>query len=230
MSVLFTRRGVPDAGKRASDYAVGESVFLNVNGTPTEFIVVHQGKPSSLYDSSCDGTWLMMKNGYTSQKWDSSDNNYAYSDIHTYLNGTFYGLLDTTSQSAIEQVKIPYYRGTGTNGSVSSGSSGLSTKVFLLSTYEVGLTSITSGSIPTDGACLSYFNGMTHSGRIAYDGGGVAKAWWLRSPDTTSSSYAAVVGVSGSGTCYAITSSQYVRPAFVISKDAKFNSKTNIIL
>lgn len=48
----------------ASSLAVGSSVYCNVNGTKTEFIIVHQSKPSSLYDDSCNGTWLLMKDIY----------------------------------------------------------------------------------------------------------------------------------------------------------------------
>lgn len=36
--------------------AVGSIVKLKVGGTAKEFIVVHQGKPSSLYDESCNGS------------------------------------------------------------------------------------------------------------------------------------------------------------------------------
>ena len=41
--------------------AVGSIVKLTVGGTLRNFIIVHQGKPSSLYDASCDGTWLLRK-------------------------------------------------------------------------------------------------------------------------------------------------------------------------
>lgn len=44
---------------------IGTSVYMNVNNARTEFLVVHQGLPSSDYDSSCNGTWLLMKNIYT---------------------------------------------------------------------------------------------------------------------------------------------------------------------
>ncbi len=40
--------------------AIGSKVKLNFGGSPRDFIVVHQGKPSSLYDDSCNGTWLLM--------------------------------------------------------------------------------------------------------------------------------------------------------------------------
>ena len=33
---------------------VGSVVKIKVNGTLRNFIVVHQGKPSSIYDASCD--------------------------------------------------------------------------------------------------------------------------------------------------------------------------------
>ena len=52
------------ANKAISTLAVGSSVYLNVGGVRKEFLVVHQGKPSSLYDSSCNGTWLLMKDIY----------------------------------------------------------------------------------------------------------------------------------------------------------------------
>ena len=47
-----------------STKAVGSTVKLKVDGSLKEFIVVHQGKPSSMYDESCNGTWLLMKDCY----------------------------------------------------------------------------------------------------------------------------------------------------------------------
>ena len=32
--------------------AVGSTIKLNVNGVAKEFLIVHQGKPSSIYDDS----------------------------------------------------------------------------------------------------------------------------------------------------------------------------------
>lgn len=53
--------------------AVGSIVKLKVGGTLTDFIVVHQGRPStSLYDASCDGTWLLMKDCYEQKQWHKS--------------------------------------------------------------------------------------------------------------------------------------------------------------
>ena len=105
-----------------STKAVGSTVKLKVNGTAREFLVVHQGKPSSLYDESCNGTWLLMKDCYESRQWHSSNSNsYKASTIHTYLNGTFLNLFDADIREVIKQVKIPYVNGTG-NSAVASGS------------------------------------------------------------------------------------------------------------
>ena len=40
-----------------SSKAIGSTIKLKVNGSAKDFIVVHQGKPSSVYDDSCNGTW-----------------------------------------------------------------------------------------------------------------------------------------------------------------------------
>ena len=202
---------------KLSALSVGSTVKLNVNGTAKEFLVVHQGLPSSLYDSSCNGTWLLMKDIYEKRVWDSSNNDYKNSDIHAYLNGTFLGLFDSDIQSAIKQVKLPYQNGTGSGGSIASGSNGLSTKVFLLGGYEVGWTTANGSYFPVDGACLSYFSGtsVTDSKRIAYYGGSAA-FWWLRSPHTDNTSYVWYVytnGVWSDNFCY---NSYGVRPALVL--------------
>ena len=167
--------------------SVGSTVKLNLGGSPRDFLVVHQGLPSSMYDSSCNGTWLLLKDIYTTRQWDSSNNDYKNSDIHSYLNGTFLNLFDDDIKNAIKQVKIPYQNGTGSGGSVASGANGLSCKIFLLSGYELGWTTSDSSYFPRDGAKLSYFSSGTGSAannkRIAkYNGS--ATGWWLRSPNT----------------------------------------------
>ena len=132
--------------------AVGSIVKIKVNGASKDFIVVQQGNPNtSTYDSSCNGTWLLMKDIYTTSTF-GNNNSYKDSSIHTYLNGTFYNLIDSNIRAAIKQVKIPYQNGTGSGGSLATGSNGLSTKVFLLSGYEVGWTTSDNGYFP-EGRC-----------------------------------------------------------------------------
>ena len=178
---------------RMSDLEIGSSIKLNLNGTPWDWLVVHQGLPSSIYDASCDGTWLLLKDIYENRRWNSSRvNKYESSAIHSYLNSTFLNLFDSNIKDAIKQVKIPYRKNGGKGGTDQSGANGLSTKIFLLSGYEVGWTTSDSRSFPVDGAKLSYFESGTGDSanhkRIAKFKGSTA-AWWPRSPYTADTSY-----------------------------------------
>lgn len=206
---------------------VGSTIKLNVNGTATDFIIVQQGLPSSLYDSSCDGTWLLMKDLYTKSRWDDRDNDYKNSVVHSYLNSTFLSLLDSDIQSVIRQVKIPYQNGTGEEGSVSSGSNGLSTKIFLLAQSE--LTAATSSSsFLRDGSLLNYFNDDTAELRIAlYDG--VATGWWSRSPKKTSESDIKIIGASGGFLNQSYRSSYGYRPALIMDPKLKVKSDGTVL-
>ena len=201
-----------------SSKAIGSTIKLKVNGSAKDFIVVHQGKPSSVYDDSCNGTWLLMKDIYESRQWHSSNtNDYANSTIHSYLNGTFLAMFDSNIQKAIKQVKLPYRKGSGTSTTVTSGSNGLSAKIFLLSATE---TSFSFSSMPSgEGAELAYFKGCadnsSDSKRVAYLNGS-ATSWWLRSPYCGDFSNALYV-VSGGGWGYnRCSSSGGIRPALIL--------------
>ncbi len=189
--------------------AVGSIVKIKVNGAAKDFIIVHQGLPSSAYDASCNGVWVVMKDIYTTMKWDGSNNDYLNSDMTAYLNGTFISLIDADIRNAIKQVKIPYTN--YSNNNVMSGSNGLSCKVFLLSGTEVGFSGVSY--MNTEGAKLSYFDSA--SKRVAYNGSSAA-IWWLRSPYTNNSSNVWVVDTVGSGNSYWYLYSYGVRPAFVL--------------
>lgn len=216
------------ANAKLGSKAVGSIVKLKVGGVAKEFIVVHQGKPSSIYDDSCDGTWLLMKDVYENRKWHSSNvNKYESSDIHAYLNSTFLNLFESNIRDVIKQVKIPYRSGGGSGGSDQSGANGLPCKVFLLSGPEVGLAG--AGDMPNDGAKLDYFNAKigTDSKRIAYLNGSGAR-WWLRSP--RSSGTGDVWGVNSDGFygSYYASNSYGIRPALVLSSDAIVDDGGNI--
>ena len=201
-----------------STKAVGSTVKLKVNGTAKEFIVVHQGKPSSLYDDSCNGTWLLMKDIYENRVWQSGNiNKYESSDIHTYLNKTFLNLFESNIRDAIKQVKIPYRKNGGSGGTDQSGANGLSAKIFLLSGYEVGWTTSDYSYFPVDGAKLSYFESGTgtsaNNKRIANLNGSAAY-WWLRSPNTDDTYYVWLVYSNGLGRN--ASGSRGVRPALIL--------------
>ena len=232
MSGIVPLLKAPVTGILAGDLAVGSSVYLMEGGTAVEYLVVNQGKPSgsSLYDDSCDGTWLLRKALYESRKWHSSNSNsYKASTIHSYLNSTFLGLFDSDIQAAIKEVKIPYVNGTA-NSAVASGANGLAAKIFLLSGYEVGWTQSTNSYFPIDGACLSYFSGTaaTDSKRIGYLNGTASK-WWLRSPHALSTVLTWNVIAGGGYNSSDYYNSYGIRPALVLPTNALFDTDTLIL-
>ena len=196
------------ANVKLSTKAVGSIVKIKVNGAAKDFIIVHQGLPSSAYDASCNGVWVVMKDIYTTSTF-GNNNSYKDSGVHTYLNGTFYNLIDSQIRAVIKQVKIPY-----TNSGVQSGANGLSTKVFLLSGTEVGFSGVSY--MNTEGAKLSYFDSA--SKRVAYNGSSAA-GWWLRSPHTYNSNIVWYVKSDGSHDGWFYNGTYGVRPAFVLPSE-----------
>jgi hypothetical protein len=201
---------------------VGSVVKIGVNGKEYDFLVVNQGIPSnsSLYDSSCDGTWLLMNDIYVKQRFSGSFNNlYSASPIHSYLNGTFLNLLDDNIRASIRQIKIPYVS-SGSRNEISSGANGLSAKAFILSCYELGWTADNNGLIPADGAKCSYFDSgigaSANEKRIArYDN--TAGIWWTRSTVVYYSKYVWNVANDGGYDSNIDTSyEEGVRPAFTL--------------
>ena len=239
-------------GTPVSSLAVGSSVYMNVGGVRKEFLVVHQGKPSSLYDDSCNGTWLLMKDVYESRQWNSftwgTTSRLESSTIHSYLNSTFLNLFDGNVKNGIKQVKIPYatYGGRDSDGddifSNLNGANGLSCKIFLLSLVETSRWTdqqLGWNGLPRDGDVLDYFKdvefGKTDNNykRIAYQNGS-AVIWWLRTPylDQSWSSmedYAGYIDVDGHSTGNVVTQTHGVRPALILYSNTLVDANMNVI-
>lgn len=200
--------------------AVGSIVKLKENGTLVNYLIVHQGKPSSIYDASCDGTWLLRQDIAENRVWEADNvNKLESSDIHAYLNGTWLNRYDANIKSAIKQVKIPYRQNGGSGGTDRTGTSGLSCKVFLLSGREVGFTNSESSYFPNDGAKLSYFesgNGSSAQQKRVAKLNGSAASWWLRSPSTSSTGSVWHVYSDGDYGGWSANTSSGVRPALIL--------------
>lgn len=238
---LFLRKGevhtAPVTGVLASSLAVGSTVKLMEGGTAVEYLVVNQGIPenSSLYDASCDGTWLLRKDCYDIHNWhDRASNVYETSSVNALLNIDFLSLLGENQKTIIKEVKIPYSVGAGSS-SIMGGEYGLSVKVFLLCSEELGMTAVST--IPADGAKLSYFESGTGQSaknkRIAnYNGSAIN--YWTRSPNIggsiTDMRLAWHVTTSGVLNSANVTNSYGIRPAVILPSNALFDKTTKLLM
>lgn len=221
-------RWIQKIGVKFGTLPVGSTVKLNLNGTQWDWLVVHQGLPSDLYDASCNGTWLLSKDIYENRQWHSSRvNKYESSAIHIYLNSTFLTLFDSNIKDAIKQVKIPYRKNGGSGGTDQSGANGLLTKSFLLSGYEVGWTTSDSQSFPKDGAKLSYFESGTGTSadnkRIAKLNGSTA-VWGLRSPYADDTIYVWEIKRDGGKVLKEASGTLGVRPAIILPPNFRISA------
>ena len=234
MSGIVPTLKAPVTGMLASSLAVGSTVKLMEGGTAVEYLVVNQGIPSnsSLYDSSCDGTWLLRKDIHSERQWAySNDNVYTRSAINTWLNGDFFNTLGSAEQAAVKQVKIPYCTGGG-DTTINSGANGLSVKAFLLGVYEVGWTTSDYSLFNVDGAKLEYFisgTGTAADNKRTAKLNGRDQQWMTRTPVGESNGAEFVVTSSGSYDTGLSKTSDGVRPALVLPSNALFDETTLIL-
>ena len=219
--------------QKIGNVPVGTILHLKENGVYQDYLVVHQGLPSSIYDSNCNGTWLLRRNIIENQVWDSDNlNKLESSDIQLWLNSTVLYLYDADIQTVIKQVKIPYRKNGGYSGTDMTGSNGLLCNIFLLSGQEVGFTVQTSNPyLPSDGSKLAYFDsGSGNSDKRVATLGGNASYWWLRSPDTHTNNTVWHVESEGDyGTNAGASISYGARPAMVMPPDLLVDDNNNIL-
>lgn len=229
---LVSEGVTPKLGTPLSELAEGTIIKINENGSPVEYLIVNQGLPSSMYDTSCNGCWVVRKDIAEERAWGSSDNDYKNSDIQAYLNSSWLSRYSTWVLSQIKQVKIPYQNGTGSEGSIASGANGLSCKIFLLSGYELGWTYSVNVPFARDGAKLSYFDSGTGSAannkRIA-NYNGRAGNWWIRTPSTRNDSAVYIVRFDGDHGGWPPSDIYGIRPALVLPFDILIDDNLNIL-
>ena len=223
-SILLNKAGTPKYSEvtiNLSTVSVGDEINLPYNGVMVPHIVVQIGNPdASIYDSSCDGVWLLRKDCVAQGQWNSSGTNtLSGSTIMTTMAG-YVSNYDTTVQNGMQTVKIPYCVGGGSS-TVNTLANGLSCQIFPLSVYEVGFdTTIYSSTIlPVDGAKLDYFiNGIgaeANNKRIAQLNG-VNNGWWPRSTYLSTTTYAWNITISGRGNNVLCTQNRGLRPCFIM--------------
>ncbi len=215
------------SGSTISDLAVGDSVFMNFSGlgnyTNNEFMIIHKGLPSTAYDSSCDGIWIIAK--YMDQlscKWTTTfgSDSYYNSTVHQYLNNDVLSKFDSTMQNIIKSVLIP------------TRSGAVSTKLFLLS-YDEVMGEPPYSSQTSEGAILDYFNGASAEDRKCWQKkqSSAGNYWWLRTQYPLNSSGAYCIDSAGNSTWGMKTSATNTHPRFamVLPHDTRLDENFNII-
>jgi len=222
-SVTYTDDAVgvlPDMSSTLGAKAVGDIVRISEGGIDAEFIIVHKGSPSALYQGLENGVVLLRRNVLPNRQWHSTNSNdYQNSSIHAWLNGDYSNLITQNIRNRIKQVRIPFRPGSGTSQIINSGANGLQCRLFLLSLYEVGGdTSNMQGGISPDGTKLDWFVAGTTEIANARRVVPTNASWWQRTPRTVDSSAVQVVSANGGigGNVSASGSSIAPRPAFVL--------------
>ena len=218
--VLYPIWGGSSSNFYLKDIPVGTVVYLNMDGTPREFIVIDQkvSTYSDHYDSTCLGTWLLMKEPYTTLTMNNGSSWVDYSQCYmhkTYLNNTLLNKFDSDIQGVISQAKIPYATFDSSTSSMvnHTGSDGVSAKLFLPSHIE-----ITAGSsyYYPEGGTTEYFKYASNNNRCKTESG-----FWIRSAyfasNVTSPEYAFIKADGTSATRASYNSrTSGVRPALII--------------
>lgn len=201
----------------AQDAKDGKIIMLPYQGKMVPHIVVQVGNPDpEMYDSSCEGVWLLRQDIAESGQWNSTNvNTLEGSTIMTTMQG-YVTDYDSTVQSAMLTVKIPYCVGGG-DATVKTLADGLECKMFPLCGYEVGFDASNSQYFPVDGSVLSYFQDTSaiDSKRISRFNGN-ASSWHLRDPVTNRNENAWGVTSTGGFSNYNSIDSRGYRPCFLL--------------
>lgn len=158
-------------GARADSLGIGVTIKLGrTDGSYRDWLVVQQGNPNgSIYDTSCNGTWLMQNFIYENTSY--SGLGYPTSNVANVLNSVWNNLTEYT-RSFIKTVKIPYlarYDDFRTLGN------GYSCNLFIPSANELNKSSRSSYDRTT---ALTYFKSNS---AVAYTPGyGDTNSYWTR--------------------------------------------------
>lgn len=215
------KKQIFSSARLLGDMPIGSEVTLTESGSPELYIVVNQGLPSSNYDSSCDGTWLLRKFiDQQQQPWNTSSLVFGYnmSIIDKYLQATFAERFSTYAINNLFMLpQIPVYL---------NGQRNYEARVFLLSMSELDESG--SDLIPPEGSALQYFIGSSSSKKIAYLNG-TATPWWSRSMHQKSNNSAWGINASGGRKNATYDTKNGVRPAIILKKDTIVSGDGSIV-
>ena len=139
--MIFVYRTSPVVSKKAlSDYAEGDIIKLNENGSPVEFYVAKHDYESGLNGA---GRTLVVRVKCVPEIYYSEhdENAYATSDMDNYFNTTYANMLDASVLSASSTTKFYYTPGGTARVEGDYNLSTLERKIFTLSATEYGFSS-----------------------------------------------------------------------------------------
>ena len=200
-----------------SSYIYSDGTTVRQNGASYRYFKVEPIKWRVLTDNYSGKKLLLAENILIGKRYDDSSNNYANSEIRSWLNGDFL----QTAFTAEERALIAYTtvdnsaRSTNPDASATQWNSGNNSyacentndKIFLLSEQEV-----TTEAYGFDEDPYAYAGDGTHtestrirvttdfakaSGAYQSTSAGMGGWWWLRSPDYNDSYFARVVNDDG---------------------------------
>lgn len=189
-----------NGGEPLSSFALGTSFSLGGKSTRQSFILVHKGTPGGgMYDSTCNGAWLMYNGIAGSTAIDG--NNYIYGYEGWALDNWCVNYpgnnLSSSVNAKLKTVHLPYVKQADYNSAnVSYGSNGLSRRCFLLSAVEMGVYTWqgVEGLMAQEGAKLDYFDYTTG----ATDKRKAGDIYWTRSKRTHNGNYMYTFNADGS--------------------------------
>ena len=206
--ILFT--------KKLGNMAVGESVYLNENGSPAEFYVAKHNYENGLNGSG--RTLVVRKDCYDTRAWNSAVvNAWASCTLRSWLNGDYLNMLDADIRGVIGTTKYYYTPGNG-DKSVTTRSDA----VFQLSITELGKT---SGDVNAEGTALPIASTL----QVAHLNGSSVKQW-TRSPSKTDTVTVSYLDWSGNVNSYFCTRTNGSRPAFTLPSSIAVNPSDYTII
>lgn len=201
----------PAAGTPLSDFAEGAIVKLNENGSPVEFYVAKHD-----YESGLNGmgrTLLVRKVCYPNSMLFGNTSRYSESNIHTWLTGTYKGLLDADIQTAIAlssgRMTIPCVYGGGSTAGIN-----LYADVFIPSATELGKQ---PNSVDTEGSLLPIASTLD------------TEYYWTRSPYSENASLV-IYAIQFSWDAQPISNSHNIRPCFTLPGTTLVDADNNVIV
>ena len=213
-----------------STVQVGDIIQLPVNGRMVQHTVVHIGNPNtSIYDTSCDGVWVLSNEAPVAAPMFPRETAYPSSGLGwgtAEVRATYESIKTTYAsevQTAMKTVLLPYdYNMPNTDGNtpvfnVATLSNGQSSTVFPLSAIEYGLSASSYPELATASNVLDYF--ANQGSRIISSGARYATRDMEKTILTSVEAGRAcrvVNGNTGGFQTLSTNASVYHRPAFIL--------------